>query len=165
MGTHNLLTPSAYILFSLPPCCYWILPLKFSVPFWRNSSIIVHRGQSNWLFIYTEPLHCLKQFYPHFFILSCTTTLRKAEFAFLFPFCRWKSAFWVAPWELQGQVRTRILSTTLQPLKVPRQSSHYSQDRLWLAGWELNCSKSRNSSFYVVWGCVLWSLCRNKLSF
>ena len=57
-----------------------------------------------------------------------------------------------------------ILSTTLPPLKVPRQSSHYSQDRLWPAG-ESQTAARAETAFMWFGAAFCDSLCRNKLSF
>lgn len=135
MGPTILLTPSAYILFSLPPCCYWILPLKLSAPLWRNSSIMFTEVKAiGCLFI--QSLYIVWSNFTHIssFWAVPQPWERQSLYSY-FHFVDGKSAFRSASMEITGPGKDQgILCTTLLPLKVPRQSSHYSQDRLWLAG-------------------------------
>lgn len=57
-----------------------------------------------------------------------------------------------------------IFPTTLLPLKVPRQSSHYFQDTLWLAG-ESQTAARAETAFMWFGAAFCDSLCRSKLSF
>lgn len=68
---------------------------------------------------------------------------------------------------LMGQGEERhlgIFPTTLLPSKVTKQSSHYSQDRLWPA-WENQTAAGAETAFMWFGAAFCDSYCRSKLSF
>lgn len=147
------------------PWCYWILPGYLCVHFWRNASVMFKEVNANRMFIHIELLCHLKTSLTHFFILICTATLRKAEFALISNLQMGNLQVSVAPWEWWIKVRTQgFFPTTLLPLKVPRQSSHYSQDRLWPAR-ESQTAVRAETAFMWFGAAFCDSLCRSKLSF
>lgn len=151
MGTHNFAhTFCLYPLFLPPLLLLNSTPKIFSL---LGEILVLCSQRSKQLTVYLYRAFTLfKAISPTFLHFELYHNPEKGRVCILIPILQMEVCLWRAPWELQGQVRTRGFSPLLCSLwKVPRQSSHYSQDRLWPAGESQTCSKSRNS-FYVVLG-------------